>query len=100
MRSFMICTVHPALFDAQIEKNKTSEACSMYVREKRRCVYRVWMGNSKGKKTLEGPRCRWENIIKIDLQEVGCGGTKWMYVAQDRDSWRAIVNAVINFRVL
>jgi hypothetical protein len=38
------------------------------------CVYRVWMGNPKGRRTLRRPRRRWENIIKIDLQEVGCGG--------------------------
>jgi hypothetical protein len=42
---------------------------------------------------------RWEDNIKMDLQEVGCGGTDWIDLAQDRDRWRAIVNAVFNLRV-
>ena len=45
-------------------------------------------------------RRRWEDNIKMDLQEVGCGAVDWMELAQDRDSWRALVNAVMNLRVL
>jgi hypothetical protein len=59
-----------------------------------RGVYRVLVG-----KPLERPRRRWEENIKMDLQEVGCGGTEWIELAQDRDSWRSLVNAVMNLRV-
>jgi hypothetical protein len=45
------------------------------------------------------PRRRWEDNIKADLQEVGCGGTDWIELAQDRESWRALVNVVMNLRV-
>jgi hypothetical protein len=45
------------------------------------------------------PRCRWEDNIQMDLQEMGCGGMDWIGLAQDRDRWRATVNAVINLRV-
>jgi hypothetical protein len=45
------------------------------------------------------PRSRWENNIKMNLQEVGCGGMDWIELAQDRDRWRAFVNAVMNLRV-
>jgi hypothetical protein len=48
---------------------------------------------------LGRPRPRWEDNIKMDVQEVGCGGMDWIDVAQDRDGRRALVNAVINFRV-
>ena len=48
--------------------------------------------------SLERPRRRWEDNIKMDLQEVGAGGD-WMELAQDRDRWRALVNTVMNFRV-
>ena len=72
-------------------------ACRAY--GERRGVYRVLVGKPKGKRPLERPRLRWEENIKMDLQEVGCGGMDWIYVAQDRDRWRARVNAVMNFRV-
>jgi hypothetical protein len=48
---------------------------------------------------LGRPRCRWEDNIEMDLQEVGCGGMGWIGLAQDRDRWRAIVNVVMNLWV-
>ena len=59
----------------------------------------VLVGNPEGKRPLGRPRCRWEDNIKMNLQEVGCGGMDWIDVAVDRDRWRAFVNAVMNFRV-
>ena len=66
---------------------------------KRRGVCRVLVGKSKGKRSLEKPRHRWEGNIKIDLQEVGCGGMDWINLAQDRERWRAPVDAVMNLWV-
>jgi len=57
------------------------------------------VGKPKGKRPLERPRRRWEDNINMDLQEVGCGGMDWMELAQDRDRWRRLVNAVMNLRV-
>ena len=65
----------------------------------RRGVYRVLVGKSEGKRPLGRPRHRWEDNIKMDLKEVGCGGMDWIELAQDRDRWRALVNAVLNLRV-
>jgi hypothetical protein len=65
----------------------------------RRGVYRVLVGKPEGKRPLGRPRRRWENNIKMDLQEVGCGGMDWIELVQDRDRGRALVNAVVNFRV-
>ena len=62
-------------------------------------VYRVLVGEPEGKRPLGRPRRRWEYNIKMDLQEVGCGGMDWIDLAQDRDRWRALVNAVMNLRV-
>ena len=55
-------------------------------------------GETRGKESLGRPRRRWEDNIKMDLQEVG-GGGDWIELVQDRDRWRALVNAVMNFRV-
>jgi len=65
----------------------------------RRGVYRVLVGKPEGKRPLGRPRRRWEDNIKMDLQEVGgvCGD--WMDLAQDRDRWRALLSTVTNLRV-
>jgi len=57
------------------------------------------VGKPERKRPLGRPRRGWENIIKMDLQEVGCGGIDWIELAQDRDRWRALVNEVMNIRV-
>ena len=64
-----------------------------------RGVYRVLVGKTEGKRPLGRPRRRWEDNIKIGLQEVGCGGMDWIELAQDRDMWQALVSTVMNFRV-
>ena len=64
-----------------------------------RGVYRVLVGKPEGKRPLGRPRRRWENNIKMDVEEVGCGGMYWIELAQDRDRWRAPVNAVMSLRV-
>jgi hypothetical protein len=64
-----------------------------------RGAYRVLVGKTEGKRPLGRPRRRWEDNIKADLQEVGFGGMDWIELAQDRDRWRALVNAGMNLRV-
>ena len=66
--------------------------------EERRGVQKVLVGKPEGKKSLGRPRRRWEDNIKLDLQEVGRGCGDWMQLAQDRDRWRALVGTVMNFR--
>ena len=65
----------------------------------KRSVYSVLMGKPEGRSPLGRPRHRWEDNIKMDLQEVGCGGVDWIELAQDRDGWRALVKAAMNLRV-
>jgi hypothetical protein len=62
-------------------------------------VYRVLMGIPEGKRPLRRPRRRWENNIRMDLQEVVCDCENWIGLAQDRDRWLALVSAVRNLRV-
>jgi hypothetical protein len=65
-----------------------------------RNVYRVLVGKPEGRRPLGRPRRRWGDGIKMDLRETGWGGVEWIHLAQDRDRWRAVENAVMNFRVL
>ena len=64
----------------------------------RRRVFRVLVGKPEGKRPRGRPRRKWEENIKMDLQEVGCGGMDWIELAQDRGRCRALVNAVMNLR--
>jgi len=65
----------------------------------RRGVFRVLVGKPEGKRPLGRPRRRWEDNIKMGLQEVGFGGMDWLELAQNRDNWRALVSVVMNPRV-
>ena len=62
-------------------------------------MYRVWVGKPEGRRPLGRPRRRWVDDIRTDLQEVGCGYMDLIGLAQDRDSWRMLVSAVMNLRV-
>jgi hypothetical protein len=66
----------------------------------RRNVYRVLMGKPEGKRPIGKPRRRWKDGIRMALREIGWGGVEWIHLAQERDRWRAVVNAVMNLRVL
>jgi hypothetical protein len=65
-----------------------------------RKVYRVLVGKPEVKRPLGRPRRRWEDGMKVVLREIGWWGVEWIHLAQDRDRWRAVVNAVLNLRVL
>ena len=67
--------------------------------EEERGAYRVLVGKPEGNRPLGRPRRRWVDNIRMDLQEVGCGRVDWIGLAQDRDGWRKLVNAVVNLRV-
>jgi hypothetical protein len=58
-----------------------------------------WWGKTGRNIPLGRPRCRWEDNIRMDLQDTGCGGMDWIEVTRDKDRWRALVNAVINLQV-
>jgi hypothetical protein len=81
-----------------VEKIEMGWTCRTYG-ERRRSVCRVLVGKPEGKRPLGGFRRGWEDNIKMDLQEVGCGHTNCIELTQNRDKWRALVNAVMNFRV-
>jgi hypothetical protein len=66
----------------------------------RKYLYMVLVEKPEGKKPIERPRHRWKDNIKMDLEEVECGGMDWIELTQDRESWRALVNAVMNLQAL
>jgi hypothetical protein len=81
----------------KIEKNKMGWAFGAY--GWREVVYRVLLGKPEGKRPLGRPRPRWVDNIRLDLQEVGYGYMDWIGLAQDRDSWRTLVSALMNLGV-
>jgi hypothetical protein len=66
----------------------------------KRNAYKVLMGKPEGKTTLGRPMRRWEDGIRMDLRETGWGSVEWTHLVQDRDRWGAVVNTVMNLRVL
>ena len=64
-----------------------------------RGMYRVLVEKPERKSPLGRPRRRWEDNIRLDLQEMGCGYMDWIGLAQDRDKWRSLVSAIMNLRV-
>ena len=90
----MICTPHPNIVRV-IKSRRIRWAGHVARTGAKRGVYRVLVGKPEEKR----PRHRWEDNIKMDLQEVGCGGMDWTELAKDRDRCRALVNAVMNLRV-
>jgi hypothetical protein len=65
----------------------------------KRNAYRIMLGRPEGNRPLGKPRRRWEDNIKMDLGEIEWGVMDWIYLAQDRDQWRALVKTVMNLRV-
>jgi hypothetical protein len=65
-----------------------------------RKLYKILVGKAEGKRPLGRPKRRWDNGIRMDLREIGWGGVDWIRLAQDRDRWRAVANAVMNLPVL
>jgi hypothetical protein len=65
----------------------------------KRNAYRLLVGKPEGKRPLGRQRCRWVENIEVDLLEIGWGGVDWIGLDEDRDKWRALVNAVMNLRV-
>ena len=98
MRRCMICTAHQ--YCSVIKSRRISWEGHIGRMGERRSVYRVLVRKSEGKRPIGRHRRRWEDNIKMDLQEVGIGGMDWIELAQDRDMWWALVNAVMNFRAL
>jgi hypothetical protein len=66
----------------------------------KRNVYRLLVGKPEGKTPLGSPTCRWVDNVDMYLSEVGCGGVDWIGLAQDKNRWKALVNAVMNVQVL
>ena len=67
--------------------------------EEARSAFKILTGKHTGKRPLGRPRLRWEDNVRMDLQEIGINTRNWVHSVQDRDYWRALVNATLNLRV-
>jgi len=95
MKSLMIFFSSPDIFRAN--KSRRIRWVGHVARlSEMRCVYKGFGGETWQREPLGRTRRRWEDNIKMDLQEVGCESMDWIYPAQDRDKWRALVNGVMN----
>jgi hypothetical protein len=91
----------PSIITCRIIKSKRMRWAGHVARMgEKRNAYRILVGEPKGKRPLGRPRRKWEDNIRMDLRQIGWGGMDWIDLAQDRDQWRALVNAVMNVRVL
>ena len=95
----MICTPQPNIVRV-IKSRRMRCAGHVALMEERRGVHKVLVGKPEGKRPLGRPRHRWEDNIKMDLEEVGTGCGDWMELAKDRDRWCALVSTVMDVRVL
>jgi hypothetical protein len=95
MRSLIICSPHPILCEFR-RMNWAGHVARM---GELRGVYRVLVGKPEGKSPLVRPRRRWEENIKMDLQELKCGSMDWNELAHNMDRWRTLVNVVMNLLV-
>jgi hypothetical protein len=84
----------------QIKSRRMRSAGHVARMGEERNVYRVLIGKPEGKRPLRRPKRRWEDGIRMDVRDIDWGSVDWMQLAQDRDRWRAIVNTVMNLRVL
>ena len=80
-------------------KNEIGGSCSTYWSVERRVLYTVLVVKPERNRQLGRPRLRWEDNIKLDRQEVGCGGMDWIELAKDRDRRQTFLNAVVNLQV-
>jgi hypothetical protein len=81
-----------------VKEDEMGGACSTNGGKKRN-THRLFMGKPERKRSLGRPRCRWVDNIKVDLGQIGWGGVDWIGLVQDRNKWRAFVNAIMNFWV-
>jgi hypothetical protein len=98
MRSFITCTLFPSII--RMIKSRSMKWAGHVARMwENKNAYRILVANPEGKRPLGKPRRRWVDNIKMDLREIGWDGGDWIDLAQDRDQWRALVNAVMNLRI-
>jgi hypothetical protein len=80
----------------QLKEDEMGRECS--TNGEKRNAYRTLVGKPEGKRPLGRPKLRWVDIIKMDLREIGWDGMDWSDLAQDRDQWRALMDALMNLR--